>query len=114
VGKLGIGLTVSPRDVMAKQILGFLNTGPVISNMSLTGGDIDVYEIEVLEGALASEHVLAKVPFPSSCLIAAVMQQGYVRVPRADTRLKPGDVVVALIEESQSEEALEQFRVNGR
>jgi trk system potassium uptake protein TrkA len=114
VGKLGIDLAVSPRDVMAKQILGFLNIGPVVSHMSLTGGDIDVYEIEVLEGALATEHVLAKVPFPPSCLIAAVMQQDYARVPRADDRLKPGDVVVALIEDSQAEEALEQFRVNGR
>lgn len=114
VGKLGIDLAVSPRDVMAKQILGFLNSGPVISHMSLTGGDIDVYEIEVTEGALATEHVLANVPFPPSCLIAAVMQQDYVRVPGADYRLKPGEVVVALIEKSQAEEALDQFRVNGR
>jgi len=114
VGKLGIDLAVSPRDVMAKQILGFLNAGPVISHMSLTGGDIDVYEIEVLEGALATEHVLANVPFPSSCLIAAVMEQGYMRVPGADYRLKPGEIVVALIEDLQAEEALDQFRVNGR
>lgn len=114
VGKLGIDLAVSPRNVMAKQILGFLNSGPVLSHMSLTGGDIDVYEIEVLEGALATEHVLANVPLPSSCLIAAVMQQDYVRVPGADYRLKPGEVVVALIEAAQAEEALDQFRVNGR
>jgi trk system potassium uptake protein TrkA len=114
VGKLGIDLAVSPRDVMAKQILSFLNSGPVVSHMSLTGGSIDAYEIEVLEGAVVTEHVLAKVPLPPSCLIAAVMQQDYVRVPRADTRLAPGDVVVALIEDSEAEAALEQFRVNGR
>lgn len=114
VGKLGIDLAVSPRDVMAKQILSFLNSGPVVSHMSLTGGSIDAYEIEVLEGAVVTEHVLAKVPLPPSCLIAAVMQQDYVRVPRADTRLAPGDVVVALIEDSEAEAALDQFRVNGR
>ena len=59
VGKLGIDLAVSPRDVLALQILGFLNTGPVISRSTLLGGGVGVYEIEVLPGAQATEHVLA-------------------------------------------------------
>jgi trk system potassium uptake protein TrkA len=114
VGKLGIDLAVSPRKVMAKQVLGFLNTGPVVSRMSLTGGSIGVYEIEVLEGALATEHVLANVPLPPSCLIAAVMQNEYVRVPGADDRLAPGEVVVALIDDDSVDVAMKQFTVNGR
>ena len=57
VGKLGIDLAVSPRDVLALQILGFLNTGPVISRSTLLGGGVGVYEIEVLPGAQATEHV---------------------------------------------------------
>ncbi len=114
VGKLGIDLAVSPRKVMAKQVLGFLNTGPVVSRMSLTGGSIDVYEIEVLEGALATEHVLANVPLPKSCLIAAVMKDDYVRVPSADDRLAPGEIVVALIDEASVEGAIKHFTVNGR
>ena len=44
VGKLGIDLAVSPRDVLALQILGFLNTGPVISRSTLLGGGVGVYE----------------------------------------------------------------------
>jgi trk system potassium uptake protein TrkA len=113
VNKLGIDLAVSPREVMAKQVLSFLNSGPVLSRMSLTGGSIGVYEIEVLEGALATEHVLANVPFPQGCLIAAVLQADYVRVPGADDRLSPGEVVVALIDDSAVDGALAQFNVNG-
>ena len=114
VGKLGIDLAVSPRKVMAKQVLGFLNTGPVVSRTDLHGASIGVYEIEVLEGALATEHVLANVPLPASCLIAAVMKDDYVRVPGADDRLSPGEVVVALIDEASVDAALTQFTVNGR
>lgn len=114
VGKLGIHLAVSPREVMAKQVLGFLNSGPVVSRTSLTGGSIGVYEIEVVEGALATEHVLANVPLPKSCLIAAVMLDDYVRVPGADDRLSPGEVVVALIDDASFDAALKQFTVNGR
>jgi trk system potassium uptake protein TrkA len=114
VGKLGIDVAVSERDVMAKQVLGFLNTGPVISRTALPGGPIGVFEIEVLEGALATQHVLAKLNLPSQCLIAAVIQEGYVSVPGADDRLHAGDTVVALINESAVEPTLEQFSVNGR
>jgi trk system potassium uptake protein TrkA len=114
VGKLGIDLAVSPRDVMARQILGFLNTGAVISRTRLPGGDIAAFEIDVLEGAPATEHVLANLKLPSQCLIAAVMQADYVRVPTADERLTPGDIVLALIDDTAIDEALALFHVNGR
>ncbi len=114
VGKLGIDLAVSPRDVLARQILGFLNTGPVISRSTLLGGGVGVYEIEVLPGARATEHVLANLHLPEHCLIAAVMREDFVKVAGADDRLQAGDVVVALIEDSDIETTLEQFRVNGR
>lgn len=114
VGKLGIDLAVSEREVMAKQILGFLNTGPVVTRSSLPGGNLGVYEIEVQEGAAVTEHVLANLRLPVQCLIAAVMRLDYVRVPGADDRLAPGDTVVALLDESVADEALSHFQVNGR
>jgi trk system potassium uptake protein TrkA len=112
VGKLGIDLAVSEREVMAKQILGFMNTGPVVSRTTLPGGTIGVYEIEVARGAPATEHVLANLRLPVQCLIAAVIRQDYVRVPGADDRLQPGDTVVALIDEAAVGLALEQFHTH--
>lgn len=114
VGKLGIDLAVSPRDVMAKQVLGFLNKGPVISRTSLPGGNIAVLELEVLDEVIATEHVLANLPLPSQCLIAGVMREDFVSVPGADDRLRAGDTVVALIEDSVVEEMLPLFSNNGR
>ncbi len=114
VGKLGIDLAVSERDVMARQVLGFLNTGAVISRAFLPGGRIAVLEIEVLEGALATESVLANLKLPTQCLIAAVMRAEYVRVPGADDRMQPGDTVLALIEESSIDAALQYFHADGR
>ncbi len=112
VGRLGVDVAVSPRDVMAKQVLSFLQSGPVVSRMPLRGGAISAYEVEVLDGAPATEHVLANVPFPDQCLIAAVMREDYAKVPGADDRLKAGDIVIALIDESELDAALDQFRVS--
>jgi len=110
VAKLGIDLAVSEREVTAKQVLGFLNKGAVISRTPLPGGRIGVFEIEVIEGAPATEHVLANLPLPRDCLLAAVVRQDYARVPQADDRLVAGDTVVALIDDAAVEAALEQFR----
>ena len=114
VGKLGIDVAVSPREVMARQVMGYLNTGPVISRTSLAQSTIEVVEIEVLEGAPATEHVLAVLPLPNSCLIAAVIRENFVQVPGADDRLEPGDTVVALIDDAVLEDAIQLFTVNGR
>lgn len=114
VGKLGIDLAVSPRDVVTKQVLSFLNTGAVISRSPLAvGGSIDILEIEVLEGAVVTQQVLADVPLPSQCLIAAVVKESYIHVPGADDRLAPGDTVVALAEQSAVREMMKVFNVNG-
>ncbi len=114
VGKLGIKPAVSPREVIAKQVLGFLNTGAVISRTALSrGGNIEILEIEVFQDAPVTEHVLAKLDLPSQCLIAAVMRESYVMVPGADDRLAPGDTVVALIDKSVMAATLKMFNSNG-
>lgn len=113
VGKLGIDHAVSPRKVIARQILGFLNTGAVISRTKLSEGRIEILEIEVVEGAPATKHVLAELDLPPQCLIGAVMRDSYVMVPGADDRFIPGDTVVALVERSAVEQTVKMFSVNG-
>ena len=101
VGKLGIDHTVSPREVVAKEVLSFLNTGVVISRAPLApGAPIEIMEIEVLPGSAATADTLAVLPLPDHCLIAAVIRESYVMVPGADDRFQAGDTVVALVEKS--------------
>ncbi|MDB4679088.1 Trk system potassium transporter TrkA [bacterium] len=109
VGKLGIDQAVSERDVTARQILGYLNEGAVISQRRLPNGAIGVFELEVLEDTAVTKASLAELPFAGRCLIAAVERDGFVRVPQADDRLIPGDIVVALIDPSASDESLALF-----
>ena len=111
VGKLGIDRAVSERDVLARQILGFLNEGAVISQSRLPNGEIAVYELEVVEGTRVTEATLAELPLAGRCLIAAIQRDGFVRVPRADDRLQRGDIVVALVDESAADDTLSLFNL---
>jgi trk system potassium uptake protein len=111
VHKLGIDEAVSPREVVARQILGFLNTGPVVfRNPYLLGAGIEVLEVEVLEGAPASQTPLAEVALPQQCLIAAMIREDYVKVPRANDQLRTGDTIVALCKDEAVEDMLRNFR----
>ncbi len=109
VGHLGIDAAVSPRDVMARQVLCFLQPGPILARMSLPGGDISVFEIQIVPGAPAADHVLASLPLPPQCLIAALERADFTMVPAADDRLRVGDTIVALIPDHHLDEALQQF-----
>jgi len=114
VGKLGIDHAVSPRDVTAREVMGFLNTGPVITRAPLEQGQpIDILEIEVMPGSPATRDVLAELALPPQCLIGAVMRESYVMVPGADDRFAPGDTVVALVDRSAVERTVAMFSSNG-
>ena len=96
-------------------MLGFLNTGPVISRAPLYDkSGIQIMEIEVVPDAPATEHVLAKLDLPTQCLIGAVIREDYVMVPGADDHLSPGDTVVALVETAAVEKMLKMFHTNGK
>ncbi|MCG8448513.1 MAG: Trk system potassium transporter TrkA [Pirellulales bacterium] len=110
VGKLGIDQVVSPREVVAKQVLGYLTSGPVVSKTQLSeGGDLSVLELDVQPGAAVTEHVLALLELPEQCLIAAVIREGFAKVPGGDDNLLPGDTVVALVADNVADEAVAMF-----
>ena len=111
VEKLGIDVTVSPREVMAWQILGFLNDGPLLSRTSIAEGRVGIYEIEVTDGVPITTHDLANTKLPPKCLIAAVMSTDQVRVPGADDRLVPGDTAIVLVDDVSVNEVFALFGV---
>ncbi len=113
VAKLGIDYTVSPRKVIAREVLGYLNVGPVVSRMPLVAGmPVEIMEIEVVAGAPATADVLAALRLPRQCLVGAVIRQNYVVLPGADDRFESGDRVVVLVETPAVEQMLQVFSTN--
>jgi len=98
VGKLGIDHVVSPREVVAKQVLGFLTSGPTVSRTILSkGSGLSVLEIDVRPDSQATEHVLANLGLPPQCLIAAAIREGFTSVPGADYHFQAGDAAIVLV-----------------
>lgn len=63
--------------------------------------DQNVVEIRLRRGSAAIGRTLEELQLPSRCLIASIRRGGRVLIPRGDTRLEAGDIVVALIPEGK-------------
>ena len=114
VEKLGINVAVSPREVMANQILAFLNSGPVLSRTSIADGQVGIYEIEVMADVPITKHNLANLELPPKCLIAAIMRKDQVHVPGADDHVEAGDSVIALVDDASADDLFALFGVRRR
>ncbi len=112
VSRLGIDLAVSERDAMARQVLAMLNEGPVISKIRLPESDIFVCEIEVQPGSLVTRQTLSQMQLPEGVLVAAVLQDDYVRVPGANDVLPAGSTALVLSAADQLEEVVQAFHGN--
>jgi len=110
VSKLGIDHTVSPREVVAEEVLGYLNTGPVVSRTVLAESEgIEALEIDVEEGSVAITAPLSELKLPPQCLIGAVIRESFVMVPGAKSHFVPGDTVVALVHRDVEEDTVAVF-----
>jgi trk system potassium uptake protein TrkA len=114
VGRLGIDIAVSERDAMARQILGLLTEGPVLSQLQLPNSDVFVLELEVSANSTVTSTELAKAQLPEGVLVAAVLQEDFVRVPTANDRLQPGNTALVLAPERYVKNVQDAFSNSGR
>lgn len=109
--KLGVDHVTTPRDVVRREVEAHLTTGVVVSKKPLVpDSKVLIMELEVVEGAPVTHHVLARVGLPRQCLVAAVIREGFAMLPGADDRIKPHDTVIVLVHESVVDEMLTYFQ----
>lgn len=113
VKRLGIDNAVSERDAMARQILGLLSDGPILSQLQLPASDVFVLELEVAPDSDVTKDSLAALSLPEGVLIAAVLQEDFVSVPSANDRLQAGNTALVLARQNQVASVSQSFGVSG-
>ncbi|MGV1100173.1 Trk system potassium transporter TrkA [Thiovibrio sp. JS02] len=95
LGKLGIDVPLSPRQVAANMILRFVRGGGKIVNVAtLMGSDAEVIEIKVPRQDHFIDLPLKRLDFPKGSIVGAIIRHNQVIIPSGDTRLQPGDNLV--------------------
>ncbi len=106
--RLGVDVAVSPRQAMARQIVGLIATGPVKERSPVAGESAEVWEVEVRANVQATSAPLRELPL-TGCLVAAIERKEFVKVPGADDQLQAGDTVVLLVHRAVEQKVLALF-----
>lgn len=94
--KFHVDVRLNQAEVMASLIEESMSLGDMLTLLKLPLGDYAVVEQTVAAGAKAVGIALKDLALPEHCVIAAIMRQGEVIVPRGVTTIETGDDVFAV------------------
>jgi CIC family chloride channel protein len=120
-GALDVGRIPVVNRATSNQVVGMLRRGDIIRAYSQARIDEgarlahmdrarlnqrtgeNVFQFRLLDRHQAVGKSLQELNLPSQCLIASIRRGGRVLIPRGDTRLEAGDVIVALVTKDREE-----------
>jgi trk system potassium uptake protein TrkA len=102
---LGIDAIVSPANITISSILRHIRRGAVAAVYTLREDFGEVLEAEALPGSRLVSGPLGALELPSGFVIGAIVRQGEVILPRDETRIEPGDRIIAAVTTAALREA---------
>ena len=94
LGKLGIDVALSPREVAADMILRFVRRGYILSVTTILGSDAEVVEMKVPDRPKFHNVPLKSLNFPRGAIVGAVVRNNQVFIPSGVTTLDAGDNLI--------------------
>ena len=95
--QLGVDIVLTPRAVASDQILRYCRGGGVQNLTSLEGGQAEVAELKVPRGARVVGVPLRRMGLPRGALLAGIVHEDTVIIPRGDDVVHAGDTVILLL-----------------
>jgi len=93
---LGIDVVISPVSSMVNTILRYINESSARNVQNITGGDIDVVEINVEEHSKIVGKKIYELKLPAHSLIVSLTRDGENIIPSGNMTITAGDSVIAI------------------
>jgi trk system potassium uptake protein TrkA len=94
LGKLGIDVALSPREVAADMILRYVRRGAIVSVTTILGSDAEVIELKVPDRPKFRDAPLKSLYFPKGAIVGAIVRDSQVFIPSGETTLQPDDNLI--------------------
>ena len=101
--------SVNNANVMAHLIQEEMSLGDMMTLLKLRRGRYAVVEEKIPAGALAVGKDLKTLSLPEECVIAGIIRDGHIVLPRGGTILKAGDEVLAVTNTDGAKELSKLF-----
>lgn len=97
---LGLENTVSPRLLVAREIIRQLRSGHLLHSALVLGGEALVKEVQVLPGARITGSKLRDLTMPRGAILCAHVSRDNVVLPSPEALLEPGDRLIIFAKQS--------------
>jgi trk system potassium uptake protein TrkA len=105
---LGIDHAVSPRAIMAREVLTILKKGKEFSLADMGDGEVQILELH-LKNINMTKHKLKEIPSAKSPLILLIKRQGRLIIPSGETMLELDDVLLMICKLSDKKNIVRLF-----
>ncbi|TFH37798.1 MAG: TrkA family potassium uptake protein [Anaerolineales bacterium] len=110
--EMGVDIALNQADILARLIEEEMSLGDMMPLLKLRRGEYMLVEEKVPEGAPAIGIMIKDLDLPDHCVIAAIIRDGVVVVPRGIIALEPGDEVLAVVDRPAANHLAELFSAN--
>lgn len=107
--KFHVDVALSQSEIMARLIEEEMSLGDMMTLLKLRRGEYSLIEEKIPEGAPAIGIAIKDLNLPEQCVIAAIIRQGKVIVPRGVTSIEVGDEVLAVTDRAGASQLAELF-----
>lgn len=94
LGKLGIDVALSSRQVAASMILRYVRRGVIGSVATIMGSDAEAMEVRVPHTDTFDAVPLKDLRFPKGSVVGAIIRGRQIMIPSGETLIKSGDSLV--------------------
>jgi trk system potassium uptake protein TrkA len=99
---MGVDVALNQADLLAHLITEEMSLGDMMTLLKLRKGQYSLVEERVAPAAVAAGKAVRDLNLPPECVVAAVIREGQLLIPRADLVLRSADEVLALVHASQA------------
>lgn len=104
-----VDAALNQAQILAGLIEEEMSSGDMMMLLKLRQGRYSLVEEKIPKGAYAVGIAIKDLPVPSNSVIAAIIRQGQILIPRGETRFEIGDEVLAIVEHDAAGKLAELF-----
>ena len=111
IAPMGIDAYVNPRSTTVSSILRYVRHGRIRAVYSIGDGEAEVIEAQVLGTSAMAGKAVRDAELPDAALIGLIQKGDKIIVPRGDTRLAEGDLLIIFAMRASVAEVERLFQV---
>lgn len=99
--EMGVDVALNQADLLGHLIAEEMSLGDMMTLLKLRQGEYSLIEEKVHPTATAAGQAIRDLKLPAECVLAAIIRQGRLIIPRGNVVLQPADEVLAVVHISQ-------------